>query len=110
MVTSRNGMLYDKVSVIASGNTIDFHVSHAAALAIKEILSQLYSGTYPGQKSVESESVFAGFDAAPPVPHPAPAGQDNAVAQLAKLGELKDACVITEAEFESKKAEPLRRI
>ncbi len=36
--------------------------------------------------------------------------QANALEQLAKLGELRDSGVISEAEFEAKKAELLRRI
>jgi Short C-terminal domain len=36
--------------------------------------------------------------------------QADALQQLAKLGELRDSGVISEAEFEAKKAELLRRI
>ena len=45
---------------------------------------------------------------APPAPPGAPPG--DAMEQLKKLGELRDAGVVTSEEFEAKKAELLRRM
>lgn len=43
-------------------------------------------------------------------PPPAPSSPDAVLAQLKQLGELRDAGVVTHAEFESKKAEMLARL
>ncbi|MGN6031957.1 MAG: SHOCT domain-containing protein [Thermomicrobiales bacterium] len=53
------------------------------------------------------------FVAVPAAPTPAPAAGgvdfDTKLAQLTQLGQLRDAGVLTEAEFELKKAEILRQ-
>lgn len=48
--------------------------------------------------------------AAPPVAAPAPASADEVFSQLERLGKLRDAGVVTEAEFDAKKAELLARL
>ncbi|MBG6213740.1 MULTISPECIES: SHOCT domain-containing protein [unclassified Cryobacterium] len=102
VTTSRDGLLNTKVSVITSGNTVDFRVSHAEAAKVKIILTQLILGSHPSQQVQNSERVAA--LPAPAVP------QDDVMAQLAKLGELKAAGVLTAEEFTQKKAELLGRL
>lgn len=48
--------------------------------------------------------------AAPPAPVAAAAAQPDLVDQLRRLGELRDAGIVTPEEFEAKKAELLRRL
>lgn len=51
VTTQRDGFSNSKVSVITSGNTVDFRVSHKEAEAIKATLTQLILGTHPSQSS-----------------------------------------------------------
>lgn len=108
VTTSRDGVLNSKVSVITSGNTIDFRVSHGEAAEVKKVLTQLILGTHPSQKSQEHSAAPI---AAPPqtTTQGGPASED-VMTQLAKLGELKAAGILTEEEFSNKKAELLGRL
>ncbi|TFD65476.1 SHOCT domain-containing protein [Cryobacterium ruanii] len=100
--TARDGFINTKVSVITSGNTVDFRVSHAEAAQVKSLLTQLILGTHPSQKSPRR---------APVALAPTPAlPQVDVMAQLAKLGDLKSAGVLTEEEFSQKKSELLERL
>lgn len=101
VVTSREGIRYDKVSVITTGNTVDFRVSHSDAAKVKEILNQLIRGAHPAQQSGQSRPVSQ---------VPPSSSQGDVMEQLAKLGELKAAGILTEEEFQSKKTELLRRL
>jgi hypothetical protein len=103
VTTSRDGVMNTKVSVITSGNTIDFRVSHAEAARVKDVLTQLILGTHPDQTAQPVAVV------APPV-HAAAAPQDDLMAQLAKLGDLRTAGVLTDEEFSQKKSELLARL
>ena len=99
VTTSRDGLLNTKVSVITSGNTVDFRVSHAEAAKVKEVLTQLILGTHPSQTEPASRTV-------PPVAAP----QSDVMSQLTKLGELRAAGVLNDIEFETKKSELLGRL
>lgn len=100
VTTSRDGMMNSKVSVITSGNTVDFRVSHAEAKTVKDTLTQLILGGHPAQQA----------PAAPAAPAPAAAApQADIAAQLQQLAGLRDAGVLTEEEFSAKKAELLAR-
>ena len=102
VTTSRDGFMNTKVSVITSGNTVDFRVSHAEAAQVKSVLTQLILGTHPSQSSP---------GIAPVALAPAPAlPQADVMAQLAQLGDLKSAGVLTEEEFSQKKSELLERL
>jgi hemolysin activation/secretion protein len=54
----------------------------------------------------EQQQMYA-QQAPPPAPAPAAAGEGDTLTQLKQLGELKDAGVLTEAEFEAQKAKIL---
>ncbi|ERI35233.1 hypothetical protein M707_22870 [Arthrobacter sp. AK-YN10] len=105
VTTSRDGMLNSKVSVITSGNTVDFRVSHSEAAKVKEVLTQLILGTHPTQQADVAQPAHQ-------IPNPAQAtqAQGDVMEQLTRLGELRAAGVITEAEFENKKTELLGRL
>ncbi|MEV8595206.1 SHOCT domain-containing protein [Streptomyces sp. NPDC052012] len=103
VVTKRDGLMYTKVVVVASGNKIEFRVPHDSAPGIKALLTDLVLGKVPSP------------DQAPPVAAPpvqaAPAPQASApVEQLRQLAELRDAGILSEEEFAAKKAEILARM
>lgn len=97
VTTARDGMLNSKVSVITSGNTVDFRVSHKEAETVKATLIQLIGGSHPAQQAPASSSAAG----APPV---------DVTAQLQQLTGLRDAGVLTEEEFAAKRAEIIARI
>lgn len=102
VVTKRDGMLYTKVVVVASGNTIDFRVPHASAPGIKTLLTDLVLGKVPSAQPAPPA-------AAPHAPAPAPQA-GNPVEQLQQLAQLRDAGILSEEEFAAKKAEILARM
>lgn len=107
VTVSRDGMMNSKVSVITSGNTVDFRVSHSEAKTVKDTLTQLIMGGHPAQQQ------RAAAPAAPPAaPAPAPTAAPAAdiAAQLQQLASLRDAGVLTEEEFTTKKMEMLSRM
>jgi hypothetical protein len=101
VTTKRDGLLYTKVSAICSGNTIDFRVSHAEAQPIKELLTSLVLGTHPAQQAGSPQAASQ---------TPAAVVAPDAMEQLRKLGELHQAGILTEEEFQAKKSELLRRL
>jgi hypothetical protein len=94
VTTKRDGMLNTLVRVITSGNEIEFRVSHAEAKATKEVLTRLMLNP----PSAPRHSA--------PTAAPAP----SVVEQLQQLANLRDAGILTEAEFEAKKTEMLGRL
>lgn len=89
------------VKVICSGNTIVFRVGRGEADGIKALLTQLMVGTHPAQQASHEPSA----ERAPAASHGAPAPGAGSVAQeLAKLAELRDAGVLSDAEFSAAKA------
>lgn len=96
-VTSKKGALNNTVvSVITSGNTIDFRVSHKEAAIVKDTLNRLILA---GPTAAEVPAAAAPVAAAP-----------NVTEQLQQLASLRDAGVLTEEEFTAKKMELLGRI
>jgi len=95
VTTRRDGMLNTVVSVITTGNTIDFRVSHAEAANVKALLQQLMLGDPQATP------------AAAPAQQAAPV---DAGAQLQQLDSLRQQGILTQAEFDAKKAEILARL
>jgi hypothetical protein len=100
-VQARRGAWYHDVTVFASGNTIVFSVDAADAEKLRGlIMDQVLGG-----------SAHAAAPAAPPAPaEPAAPSGDALIEQIRKLGELRDAGILTPEEFESKKADLLGRL
>lgn len=92
VTSKRDGMLNTIVSVITSGNTIDFRVSHSEAKQIRELLNNLMLN--PPAASAPAPAQSAGVDIG---------------AQLQQLAALRDAGVLSDAEFQAKKTELLAR-
>lgn len=101
--TKRDGTLNTLVSIITSGNTIDFRVSHAEAGAVKTVVTDLILGKY----DVAAPAAPVVPAAVQPVP---PAPQPDIHEQLQKLASLRDSGILTEEEFTAKKAELLARL
>jgi hypothetical protein len=99
VTAQKDGMRYWKLSVITSGNTIDFRVSKDEAQVIKDTLTRLMLGSHPAQAAAPA-----------PVAAPAAAAEPDVMEQITKLAALRDAGILTEDEFNSKKAELLARM
>jgi hypothetical protein len=101
VTTEKDGLRFTNVKVICSGNTIDFRVSHDDAKRIKELLTSLIIGNHPAQQPT----------GAPSAPPPPTAPQEpDVMEQIRKLGELKDAGLLSEDEFQAKKVDLLNRL
>lgn len=85
----KDGMLWTKVTVYASGNNIDFRFHHEEAQDFKNEIQSLLLDPPKADPS-----------------SPAPQALDP-LDQLKKLGELKTAGIISEEEFEAKKKQLL---
>ncbi|MFE7895339.1 SHOCT domain-containing protein [Streptomyces sp. NPDC057412] len=99
VVTKRDGFMFTKVVVVASGNNIDFRVPHDAAPRIKTLLTDLILGKTPAPDSPSA-----------PAPASAPQPTTTPVEQLRQLAELRDAGILSDEEFTTKKTEILARM
>ena len=104
VTTERNGLRFTKVRVVCSGNTIDFRVGHEEAQRVKDLLTSLMLGSHPAQQRGNMDR-----DQSLPAVDPATGG-DDVMEQIAKLGQLRDAGLLTEEEFSAKKADLLGRL
>jgi hypothetical protein len=76
------------------------------ATAVSGRVSRRQQGRWADQEQQESEAQAAQQEDAAPPPAAEP-DTDDTLTQLKKLGELKDAGVLTDAEFEAQKAKIL---
>ncbi|ALV45843.1 hypothetical protein MB46_10465 [Arthrobacter alpinus] len=107
---ARDGMMNSKVLVTVSGNVVDFRVSHAEAKNVKEHLTKLILGTHPTQQQAPQQYTQPPMmHHAPPAARPVQA-QSDPMAQLTQLGQLRDAGILSPAEFDAKKSEILARM
>jgi hypothetical protein len=97
-VQVRRGAWYHDVTIYASGNTIILSVDAAEAEKLRGLVMDMVLGK-------------GGPAPAPPTPAvpPTPSG-DEILAQIRKLGELRDAGILTQEEFDTKKADLLKRL
>ncbi|PYY32772.1 SHOCT domain-containing protein [Curtobacterium sp. MCBD17_030] len=112
VVTRRDGMLNTIVSVITSGNSIDFRVSHAEAKQIREILNSLILGddtarAYAAASEPVTAAPLAGAAASAAT---APAATEDISTALQQLAALHQAGILTDEEFATKKTELLARM
>jgi len=102
VATKRDGVLNTIVSVASSSGEIPFRVGHREAAEIKRVLDGLILNAHNTVVNIPDP----GTASAPVSPTPTPDyGQ-----QLVQLGQLRDAGVITEEEFQAKKTELLNRM
>ena len=89
----KDGVLFTEVTAYASGNNIEFRFAHKEASKFVDTLMSLILGGQPGVSAPITPSV-----------------QPDVMEQLGKLGDLRDAGILTEDEFLSKKTELLGRL
>jgi hypothetical protein len=81
------------------------------ATAVSNRVSRRQAGRWAEQDAQQAAAQQPAYEAppAPAAPPPPPASSFNAdaIAQLKQLGELRDAGILTEAEFEAQKAKLL---
>ena len=107
-----SGIMFGKLTVFASGNKAEItNVGKQAGKAIADtIRERLASGpTYPPQPPAQPPTPVAPAPAPASAP-PADMSRDEVFSALRQLGELRDAGIVTDAEFEAKKKELLDRI
>ena len=99
VMTERDGLVYWKVTVTASGNSVDFRCTKLEAEQAKSVLTQLMLGTHPTQvKSSVSPS---------PVPARESTSTTGVAEEIKKLAELRDAGILTAEEFAAQKTKLL---
>jgi hypothetical protein len=86
----KDGLVYTKVTVFASGNTIEFRIGHDEAIRFKNEIQRIILSPSQAPASQQTHS---------PTPDP--------LDQLRKLAELKQMGAITDEEFQAKKEELL---
>jgi hypothetical protein len=102
----KDGMLYHLVEVQTAGGTVGFRVSREDAASFRQaILTQMQTAAAAASAPINVQVAAA----AAVVEQSAPSGADH-VAQLQQLAQLRDAGILTEDEFASKKQEILSRI
>jgi len=100
-----------KVCLVAPGNTIDMWVGKAEADQVEETLTRLMLGTHPAQNAGPmQESAVAAAASLPAPPPPTSSGAGERTAQMKNLAELRDAGILSEAEFAAKKRDLLDRM
>jgi hypothetical protein len=104
VTTKRDGLLNTLVSIITSGNTIDFRVSHAEAVAVKTVVTDLILGKYDAAAPAAAPATPAAAPLTPIAPQP------DVAEQLQKLASLRDSGILTDEEFTAKKTELLARL
>lgn len=98
VTTKRDGFLNTKVSVITSGNTVDFRVAHAEAQVVQDVLTQLILGSHPSQQGSQPVPV-------PVAPLAQPAGERMSIAdRLSQIESLHRQGILTDDERSAKRA------
>jgi hypothetical protein len=93
VTSSKDGLVNHKLTVIATGNTIEFRVPRPQAEQVKTLLTELIRGAHPSQQPATT------------TPAESPATTSTSVAdELGKLVALRDAGVLTPDEFDAQKA------
>ncbi len=102
VTVERDGLLFWKVTVTASGNSIDFLTRRSEAEEVNSLLTQLMVGTHPAQlkPTTPMETV--------PIPSPVvEAKTEDPLERIGKLKQLLDAGALTQEEFNTQKAKLL---
>lgn len=109
-----DGMLFRKVEVASSGNTISFRVSRDEAEQFRRLVMQLSTDFHQPQASRHSETPMPAAPPATPAstPHSGVSDADAAgiAEQIKQLLDLHAAGILTDDEFSAKKAELLSRM
>lgn len=90
----KDGVIYTKVTVFATGNTIEFRLRHEEAQQLKEAVTRLLLAPPPAAAPVHVQATT-------PVP------ASSKVDQLRALAQLRYEGILTDQEFEAEKAKIL---
>ncbi len=96
VTAGKDGLRFYKVTLITTGNTIDFRVDKKTAEDVKSLVTQLILGTHPTQQTAPAEQPSS----APTPPPPSGSMAD----ELTKLAQLRDSGVLSPEEFDAQKA------
>lgn len=107
VTSAKSGLTKNEVSVMTPAGAIAFRCSQREAEDFKRLLLQLVATG--GQPPAPAPAPAAPVQYAPP-PAPSPRPADDVMGQLKKLGELRDAGILSDEEFAAKKAELLARL
>ena len=113
VTTAKDGLRFHKVIVICSGNTVEFRIDKAEGEAVKTLLTQLILGTHPAQQVPQAPPPPVAAPATAsvqPSPTATPASSTpplSVIDQIKELAQLRDAGILTEAEFAAQKAKVL---
>ena len=112
VTTRRDGMLNTIVSVICSGNTIDFRTSHNEAAQAKSVITQLIlNPASPPHAAAPTAPVVIQMSTPAPIPSAQPVQSTaDPMEQLTKLKSLLDAGVLTQEEFDAQKTRLLGQL
>lgn len=94
VTTKRDGLMYTKVQVICSGNTIDFRVPHGDAPGITQVLTDLLLNRHPRQVPTHVPNSSG---------HQAVSPGSGVADELTKLASLKASGILTDEEFQVQK-------
>jgi hypothetical protein len=98
VTTKRDGLMFTKVQLTCSGNTIDFRVQHKDAQLATALLTDLILGKHPAQQPVNQPAMSQDTSGSR-----GPTANPSVADELVKLANLRAAGVITDDEFTSQK-------
>ena len=99
VMTERDGLRFWKVTVTASGSSVDFRCDKSEAEQAKSVLTQLMLGNHPSQQVPSAPAVSASTPSAAPA--------SGVAEELKKLAELRDIGVLSDEEFAAQKSKLL---
>lgn len=98
-----NSRMQDKVIVKSAAGEVEMRVSSSEADRLVSLLTTLIHGSHPSQQAHVPQPVQH-------APQPSAVAAPDLAGQLQQLAGLRDAGVLTDAEFDAKKAEILARM
>ena len=109
VTAGKDGLRFYKVTIIATGNTVEFRVDKKDGEAAKVLLTQLMLGSHPAQRPQPAAAPAVLPPPPPAAPSPLAGGVSSVSVtdELLKLVQLRDAGALTEAEFQAQKAKVL---
>lgn len=110
-VSRKRGMGLNTVVVLTtSAGDLELRVSHADADHVIELVNAIKRGDYKAQSVPTAAPAPHAPAQAPVAPVPVPAAGTSVMDQIAQLGQLHDAGILTDDEFAAKKADLLAKL
>lgn len=110
-ISKKRGKGFNTVVVLTtSAGDLELRVSHADADHVIELVNAIKRGDYKGQAVPTATPAPQAPAPAPVAPVPVPAAGTSVMDQIAQLGQLHDAGILTDDEFAAKKADLLAKL